>query len=147
MPRWRPAIRPSPSFRNHLGPTLARFAAVGAIGFVVDTAVLYAALAAGLTLYSGRLVSFLTAATFTWYCNRRFTFRSKGDDRMGEWLRYLLVNAVGGLANLGAYAALVAGLPLVARLPVIGVAAGSVAGLAFNFTLSRRLVFARGQNA
>ena len=126
---------------------LARFAAVGALGFVVDSCVLYAGLAAGLTLLSGRLVSFLTAATFTWYCNRRFTFRSAGRDYAREWLRYLMANAVGGAANLGVYAALVAFVRGIAQMPVIAVAAGSATGLIFNFALSCALVFGRQQDA
>ena len=45
----------------------ARFAAVGVIGFVVDSAVLYLCLhVAGLGLYGGRVVSYLVAATTTW---------------------------------------------------------------------------------
>ena len=120
---------------------LARFTAVGALGFVVDSSVLYAGLAAGLTLYSGRALSYLIAATFTWYCNRRFTFRSKGRDYAREWLRYLLANAVGGAANLGIYAALVASFREVAETPVIAVAAGSATDLIFNFVLSRFVVF------
>ena len=122
---------------------LARFATVGALGFVVDSSVLYAGLAAGLTLLSGRMVSFLTAATFTWYCNRRFTFRSAGRDYAREWLRYLIANAVGGGVNLGVYAALVTAVRAIAAMPVIAVAAGSISGLIFNFALSRALVFSR----
>jgi putative flippase GtrA len=47
----------------------------------------------------------------------------------------------GALVNYGTYAALVASVPLVATRPVLGVAAGSVAGLVFNFTLSKLWVF------
>ncbi len=47
-----------------------RFGAVGTAAFVVDTTVLYLALWAGLGLYAGRVVSYLAAATFTWYGNR-----------------------------------------------------------------------------
>jgi putative flippase GtrA len=125
---------------------LTRFAAVGTLGFVVDSSVLYAGLGLGLTLLSGRLVSFLTAATFTWYCNRRFTFRSIGNDHAREWLRYLMVNSVGGGVNLGAYAALVGTVRAFAEMPVFAVAAGSVIGLIFNFALSRALVFGLGSD-
>ena len=120
-----------------------RFAVVGALGFVVDSATLYAGLALGLTLYSGRIVSYLVAATFNWYLNRRVTFVSTDHRYVREWARYLLANAVGGGVNLGVYALLVATLPLVARMPVLGVAAGSVAGLVFNFVLSWAVVFER----
>jgi len=54
---------------------LLRFAIVGTAGFGVDTIVLYFGLwVLGLGPYSARLISFLVAATATWFCNRVFTF-------------------------------------------------------------------------
>lgn len=118
------------------------FGAVGTIGFVVDSLVLLALLALGLGKYSGRVVSFFCAATTTWALNRRFTFRPQAGQRSRqEWSRYLLVNATGGAVNYGVYAGLVTCLPLVARHPVLGVAAGSIAGLAFNYLGSALIVF------
>ncbi len=121
-----------------------RFTIVGALGFLVDAGVLHLLVAgAGGDLYASRLLSFLAAASFTWAMNRRFTFGS-GDRRTGrQWARFVAVNAVGGGINYGVYAALVATVPAVAGLPVLGVAAGSLAGLAVNFTGSRTLVFGR----
>ena len=56
---------------------------------------------------------------------------------------FLLINLVGFACNYGTYAALIATSPLVARHPVLGVAAGSLAGLMWNFLLVRRFVFGR----
>jgi len=121
---------------------LLRFSAVGVVGFAVDTATLYAVLGLGAGLYTGRLASYLAAATVTWALNRRFTFYEKRTDRVAtEWARFLAANSIGGVVNYTTYAALVATLPFVALHPWLGVAAGSLAGLAVNFTLSRRLVF------
>ena len=121
-----------------------RFAVVGTAAFVVDTAVLYLALWAGLGLYSGRAVSYLVAATFTWYGNRRITFASRAQGTSAvtaEWIRFLLTNLVGGAVNYAVFAALVSQLEFVRAFPVIGVAAGAIAGLSVNFTLSKWLVF------
>jgi putative flippase GtrA len=52
-----------------------------------------------------------------------------------------MANAVGGVVNLGTYAALVTQVGLCAELPALAVAAGSVTGLAFNYTASRLWVF------
>ena len=118
------------------------FSAIGVAGFVVDTATLYTALQLGAGLYTGRLASYLVAATTTWALNRRYTFSDRRTHRPArEWARFLAANSLGGVVNYGTYAALVASLPLVAAHPWLGVAAGSLAGLAANFTLSRRLVF------
>jgi putative flippase GtrA len=88
------------------------------------------------------LVSFLCAVTFTWAANRHLTFRSAAPGRpLAQWLRFASLNALGGAINLGVYALLVARVASVARQPILGVAAGSVAGLLINFLLSRWFVF------
>jgi putative flippase GtrA len=120
-----------------------RFGVVGTIGFVVDTAVLYAGLALGLGLYWGRAVSYVAAASGNWLLNRVWTFRGQGEGPMArQWARFLAVNLVGFACNYGTYALLVGFVPVVAAHPVLGVAAGSLAGMFVNFFLSRRLVFA-----
>lgn len=120
-----------------------RFALVGVAGFVVDASTLYLAMQyLGAGHYSGRIISYLAAATSTWALNRHYTFRAHQDSNpFREWLKFLTANAVGGLVNYSTYAALVASTALVATWPVIGIGAGSIAGLLMNFTLSRRLVF------
>ena len=126
-----------------------RFAAIGGLGFFVDVGVLYAVLAAtGLGPYLGRAISFLAAVTFTWWCNRSFTFgagRPKG--LVSEWARFASVNLFGGLVNYGVYAALVASADEFARQPFLAVAAGSAAGLVLNFVGSNFLVFRPGRGS
>jgi putative flippase GtrA len=138
-----------PALARLLGPERAalaqdflRFGVVGGIGFVVDTAVLYGALALGAGLYLGRAISYLTAATTTWALNRIWTFRGRGSGPAGQqWALFVVVNLGGFVLNYGTYAALVTYVPLVAAHPVLGVAAGSIACMFSNFFLSRRLVF------
>lgn len=119
----------------------ARFAMVGVVGFVVDSAVLYLCLHRfGLGLYGGRLVSYLAAASTTWYLNRTLTFGDRSPPG-AQWARFIATNAVGGLLNYGSYCAVVALLPAGTFVPLLGVAVGAIAGLGFNFTASRRFVF------
>ncbi len=119
-----------------------RFALVGCAGFLVDAGALNVVLLLGADRYAGRVVSYLAAATFTWALNRNYTFRAERDTkRIREWARFLATNAVGGLINWTTYAVLVAVSPTVFAHPVLGVAAGSLAGLVVNFMLSRRFVF------
>lgn len=122
---------------------LVRFGLVGTLGFLVDTAILYAAIGLlGAGPLTGRLLSYLVAASLTWAMNRRFTFRSRRAQAGGrQWAKFVLLNALGGAVNYATYALLVASSPIVASAPVLGVAAGSLAGLGVNFTLSRRFVF------
>jgi putative flippase GtrA len=122
-----------------------RFAAVGVVGFGVDAGVLTLAMSVlGMSLYSGRALSFVVAVTSTWAMNRTFTFAEHASASLvKEWARFCAANAVGGAVNLGTYVLLVSTLAIAHDQPVVGVAAGSIAGLLVNFTLSRTFVFRR----
>lgn len=125
-----------------------RFAAVGAVGFLVDAAVLAVGLHAFmLEPFSARAISFLCAATFTWAINRRFTFpeSAMAQDHAKEWARFVAVNGVGGLINYGTYAALVTFAFAPFSNPFVALGLGSLAGLVFNFFGSKRFVFQRGR--
>jgi putative flippase GtrA len=118
-----------------------KFGVVGTLGFVVDTAVVYA-LRYRLGLYGAGLVSFVVAATANWLMNRLWTFRGQGSlPWHQEWARYMVTNALGFVLNRGTYALLVTFVAIAAEQPVIAVAAGSIAGMGVNFVLSRRMVF------
>ncbi len=120
-----------------------QFALIGAAGFVVDVVVLETMLhLVGLDLYSGRVISYLAAATFTWGGNRALTFRkTKTERRRSEWLRFLFANMPGGVVNYGVYTILVSRIALFGNQPAFAVAIGSLAGLLFNFVGSRNVVF------
>lgn len=122
---------------------LARFAIVGALAALVDMAVVEGAIRfAGTDPYSGRVLSYLAAATFAWALNRRYTFR--GAERGGwlaQWLRYLGTNALGGALNYTVYAALVAGSEVFHSHPFLAVGFGSLAGMGFNYAAARHYVF------
>ncbi|NHK29538.1 GtrA family protein [Parvularcula flava] len=121
-----------------------RFALVGTAGFLVDASVLSAVTWLGAGPYVGRLISFAVAVTVTWYLNRVFTFGDHDPLWLRQWARFVSVNAVGGLINYGVYALLVAFIPFFATHLVAAVAMGSIAGLAWNFIGSSKVVF-RGQ--
>jgi len=123
-----------------------RFGIVGACGFVVDTFVLYLLhRRLGLDPYSARAISIFTAMNFTWMGNRLITFRAHAattpSEMAGEWARFLLTNALGAAINYAVYAAIVRFAPPPVNNPFVGLAAGVAVGLAFNFTLSKRVVF------
>lgn len=133
-------------FVDHWAPVVRQvslFAVVGVGGFVVDAVVLGAIQAVyGDWLFSGQLIAYCVAATATWQMNRNLTFvehRRAGWFR--EWVRYLLVNAWGGIINYAVFAGLISVTALCHRYPILAVATGSIAGLGFNFMASRTLVF------
>jgi putative flippase GtrA len=125
---------------------ILRFGIVGGLGFLVDAGLLEVMLLLGLGYYGGRAVSFLAAATATWILNRSFTFRREtrsGMPAAGEWLTYLVLMVVGGVVNYGIYALAVELSEPVRRYPVLGVALGSIAGMAINFWTAKTMVFER----
>ncbi|MEM7123603.1 MAG: GtrA family protein [Pseudomonadota bacterium] len=120
-----------------------RFCLVGGIGFVVDAGSLWLLIDyGGMGLLSGRVVSYLIAATVTWALHRHFTFpHGRNSPKGRQWVRFVVVNAVGAGINYGVYALLVLNIAAFAQWPVLAVAAGSVVALAFNFLASRHFVF------
>jgi putative flippase GtrA len=119
------------------------FAVSGCLALGVDVGVLWLAQPL-LGHYAGRLLSFLSAATFTWWFNRTFTFGSAEARSLAallkEYATYLSSMALGGVLNYGAYAAAVATVPLIHQHPAMGVALGSLVGMGFNFWSARRIL-------
>ena len=124
---------------------MLRFGIVGGVGFLVDAGLLHVMLQLGLGYYGGRVVSFLAAATTTWILNRSFTFRreSASTHPAGEWLAYLGLMVIGGVVNYGTYVLAVEVSEPVRRHPELGVALGSIAGMAINFWSAKTMVFER----
>jgi len=108
------------------------FGFVGVIGFLIDVAVLYSVVGL-IGLFYGRAASFLAAVFATWLLNRRWTFqyRNSGLANSHEFAAYLALMLVGGAFNYGVYVWMVVSYQLVHQNPVIGVAAGSLAGLRY----------------
>lgn len=120
-----------------------RFALVGAAGFVVNEAALLIALN---VLHLGKdaawFFAFVPAVTFTWWGNRSFTFREHASTgaraMLNEWVRFVTTNSFGALVNLVIYELLI---HLTAASPLLALACGVLAGMVFNFTLSKKFVF------
>lgn len=117
------------------------FAVVGGLGFLADTLVVYG-LRSAVGLYVAGLVSYVVAASVTWILNRVWTFRGLSNGSiLRQWVLFMLANLSGFALNRGTYAILVTFWVLAAERPIIAVAAGSIAGMFVNFSMSRRLVF------
>ncbi|HEX7326304.1 MAG TPA: GtrA family protein [Rhodanobacteraceae bacterium] len=119
------------------------FSAGGLIGDIVDGGVVQLLTSKlGVDPYTGRLFSFLCAATATWVFNRRFTFHKRGEYTLfGEWSRYIAAMTAGFVVNYAAYALLVYFVPFVHTWPAIGVFAAGMPGAAVNFLGARHWVF------
>lgn len=119
------------------------FSVGGVIGFLIDSGVLLTVLRfTGLGFYWGRVCSYVVAATFTWMFHRLVTFSATSRSRkLGQWMRFLVANAIGALINFGAYVLSVSNFGWMAQHAVAAVAIGSVSGLCFNYFASKTFVF------
>jgi putative flippase GtrA len=118
------------------------FGLVGVFGFGVDTGVLYL-LRGSIGPFYARLFSFLAAVLSTWLLNRSLTFRKKksGLSAKREFATYLILMIGGGIINYGIYAWLIISYQVVLKHPVIGVAAGSLAGMMVNLLSARLFLY------
>jgi putative flippase GtrA len=119
-----------------------QFGVVGVAGFLADTAVVYATRdMAG--LYVAGTLAYAVAVTVTWWLNRIWTFRGAGaiGSVFRQWLIFAAANLPGLCLNLGTYFVLVTVVPVCAVHPILAIAAGALAGMFANFTLSRAMVF------
>ncbi len=127
-------------------PPFLRFAIVGALGFLVDLAMLWLGIEGlHLDVYSARILSFAVTVTFTWALNRHVTFgaqRARSWPAMArEWTRFVAVNSLGLAVNYAVYALLVTFAGGWLAIPYVAAGCGSLAGLVFNYAASSRLVF------
>ena len=132
--------------RWRLAEQFGRFGVVGVVGLCVDTATVYG-LRPLLGLYGAGLAAYLTAASSNWLLNRAWTFRGQGTEpAVWQWARFMVANLAGFALNRGAYVILVTYSARAAEQPVIATAAGAVAGMLVNFSVSRRWVFQGGRS-
>ena len=91
--------------------------------------------------YLVRIISFLVAASATWLMNRHYTFKVEHRATHSEWASYIALMLLGALVNYGTFAISITVWELARAQPWLGVAVGSVAGLAINFLTSQLLAF------
>ena len=119
-----------------------RFCAVGALGFVVDTAVTLLMVGPQLaTPLVSRVFAFLLAASVTWRLNGIFTFQSRSGGLKNLSI-YLSSTALGGTINILTYLGWLKVFGSSQWSILAGVACGSVVALVFNFSVSKYIVFA-----
>ena len=118
-----------------------RFGIVGSLGFCWDTATVYT-LKGVAGLYIAGLCGFLVAGTANWVMNRLWTFRHLDHAAAHRQLmQFLAVNSIGFIFNRGTFFTLVTVSVICRQYPVLGIIAGSAAGLLFNYFLSKKFVF------
>lgn len=124
-----------------------RFGAVGVMNTAIDFGLLFAFVGLGVNQYAANYLSTSCAIVFSYFMNRRFTFRSGGSKRR-EVIPFLLVT----LAGLWALQPLVIWLVSLGLRPLVAEESGylvlfvaklvaTVASLVWNYLMYRWVVF------
>lgn len=120
----------------------ARFVAVGGLGFLLDAGVFQGLVLLGLELGPARLVSAALAVTLTWALNRRMVFYTSGlTSRGSEYVRYVVVQALGLVVNLGVFFLLLRVSELSRQLPILALVGGAASAIALNYLGARYWAF------
>ena len=119
------------------------FAISGVIGYVVDTSftLLFDIWIDNLLI--SRVPGFLVAATATWVFNRLVTFQDRKSNKplIKEYVNYLSLMVGGGVVN---YTISFIAMQLLSTVPYgvfICIGLGALAGMAVNYTSSRKVIF------
>ena len=97
---FRFSVRP-----GSLGRQVPAFAAIGAMGYVVDALITYLLVRyAGLNPLLARLPAFAVATVFNFVLNRLITFSDSSAPLLRAFVRYVVVCAAGLVVNYAVYA-------------------------------------------
>jgi putative flippase GtrA len=125
----------------NVAPQFLKFAVVGTVGFLADASTVYG-LRHVIGIYAAGFAATAVATSVTWLFNRLWTFQGFGGGPIHRQIMlYIAANMVGLLLNRTTFVLLVVFTPVCARYPILAVAAGAVAGMFINFSLSRSMVF------
>ena len=139
--RIEPWLALVPLERRLMAVQMLQFGVIGTTGFCWYTAIEYA-VTPYIGPYIGGLIGFLISATSNWLLNRYWTFRHlPRTSFFRQWVKFLAANIVGAAVNLGINFTLIATVPFCREYLIVPIAIGTLCGMVFNYSASRRLVF------
>ncbi len=117
---------------------LIRFGISGVAGFLVDAGIVaLCTRTVGMSPIPAQALAFSVSVTVTWLINRHWTFAEHASDKwLREFGRYVAANSIGAAVNNSVYAILVLTAVTFSQDPVLALAAGSLAGMVFNYSSS-----------
>ena len=135
--------------RGGAASQIVKFAAVGAVGYVVDSAITFAgAKYLGLSPELARPPGFIVATIVNFLLNRAITFRASGAPLMPAFLRYCLIASAGLAVNYAVYSVCVVlaprfGVGVTPAILPLFVAAGVGVSMVLTFVGFRSFAFRR----
>lgn len=127
-------------YKYGLWSQLTQFLAVGAIGTVVNLAVLTALSAIHVPLRAAVALAIWVAMSSNFVLNRRFAFSfARAGSWWGQYVRFVAASICGALVNYAVTVLLLSHIP--GLLPQLAALAGIATGTGINFAASRYVVF------
>jgi putative flippase GtrA len=123
-----------------LPPQYLYFGMIGGTGFIIDTS-LFSLLHHDLSYALARMMSIITAMTFTWLANRTFTFKTGKKITHQELFRYIGSNAIGASINFGVFISLCNTSIFFKEYYLIPLALATSISMVWNFTLAKYYIF------
>jgi putative flippase GtrA len=120
-----------------------RFSIIGTFGYLIDISIFFAINELyELSVYFSRIISFVFAATFSWYGNRLFTFASSKKKRvLKEWIDYLYSMTPGAAMNYLVFLIIVFSFENTQVVLFFAFSIGVLVGLLINYNLAKKYVF------
>ena len=124
------------------------FAVGGLIGLAVAAGVVQLLVSfAHVNPYVAWVISFMMAATATWWWNRSHTFATSKSGRslLAEWFHWIVLMGGGAAVNGAVYTLCLHEFPSWHQWPALASAVGSVFAATVNFVSARTLLFRRAK--
>ena len=118
------------------------FLVVGSIGFILDSGFFFF-LKNHLGLTSAKTLSFLSASYFTWFLNRKYTFKEidKKKSLIVEYIKYLSGQIIGAVTNIISFQILISNINFLKQNLLIPLALASIIAMFLNFVIMKVWVF------
>jgi putative flippase GtrA len=126
-----------------LNSTFFRFAFVGGVGFLVDSAVFGLAwYLLSVPVHVARLIAFVCAATSTWWGNRIFTFDVRDEQFFRQWASFFSSACISAVPNFLVFSTVIYLFGKQGVIPFIALVCGTLTGMVSNYLLCKKWVFA-----
>ncbi|PWI34199.1 polysaccharide biosynthesis protein GtrA [Vibrio albus] len=124
--------------------TFFRFAFVGGVGFLVDSAVFGLAwYLFSVPVHAARVISFVCAATATWWGNRIFTFDARERNIFRQWASFFSSACVSAIPNFLVFSVVIYLFGRQDIMPFVALVCGTLTGMVSNYLLCKKWVFVR----
>ena len=128
-------------FLNKMFKEFFRFGFIGINALILEIVLISILVEIGIYPEYSRIISIPIAISFTWYLNRRFTFKNKNPKKVKQYSKYFFVILCGITINYFVYIYFLNFYRGLEYAYIIALCLGSLSSMFFNFGLSKFVIF------